>query len=407
MTASPHARSILVSSHFPPLRGGAGVVYDQICRHLAGRVTALSAGRDYATNLPIAASVEFDAQAPYRMVRLPLLRPPYRQQRSRLASLLAVLVIDLPILMRTLAVAAWVCRRQRARIVCIGDLISLGWMVWPLRYVLRLKVMFYIHGEEASVAGAGLLFRLRRSSLGRAHAIVAVSAFTRDLLVTRLGVDPGKILVLSNGVDLDRFRPGPVDRATIEAFGATDGRLILGVGRLIERKGFDTLIDALPAVLARVPDVRCLIAGEGPLQAELERRVREANLSGRVRLLGAVADRALLALYRRAEIFAMPNRTTATGDTEGFGLVFLEANACGKPVVAGRAGGAVEAITDGCNGVLVDGESHEEVAAALIRLLTDAAFYAQLSAGACARAAANGWDSRAEAYQSLCDALTK
>ncbi len=408
MTASPHARSVLVSSHFPPLRGGAGVVYDQICRHLMGRVTALSAARDYATNLPIAAAGKFDAQAPYPIVRAPLLRPPYRHhRRSRLAALLAVLVVDLPILIRTLAVVAWVSLRSRARIVCIGDLISLGWMVWPLRYILRLKVMFYVHGEEISVVGAGLLFRLRRSSLGRAHAIIAVSAFTRDFLVMRLGIDAAKILVLSNGVDLDRFRPGPVDRATIEAFGIADGRLILGVGRLIERKGFDTLIDAMPAVLARVPDACCAIAGEGPLHAELERRVRAANLSGRVRLLGAVADQGLLALYRSAEIFAMPNRTTAAGDTEGFGLVFLEANACGKPVVAGRAGGAVEAIIDGCNGVLVDGESQAQVAAALIRLLTDAPLYARLSAGACARAGANGWPSRAESYQKLCDALTK
>ncbi len=407
MNPPERARCVLVSSHFPPLRGGAGVVYDQICRHLAGRVTALSAKRDYATNLPITAAAEFDAQAPYPIVRVALLRPPDRAWRSRLASRLAVLAVDLPILIRTLAATLWVSRRSRARIVCIGDLISLGWMVWPLRYLFRLRVMFYIHGEEISVGSAGLFFRLRRSSLGRAHAIVTVSAFTRDLLVTHQGVDPAKILALPNGVDLDRFGPGPVDRATIEGFGAADRRVILGVGRLIERKGFDTLIDAMPAVLARVPEACCLIVGEGPLHADLERRVRAANLSGRVRLLGPLGDQGLLAVYRCAEIFAMPNRTTAGGDTEGFGLVFLEANACGKPVVAGRAGGAIEAVADGGNGLLVDGASHQEVAAALIRLLTDAALYARLSAGARAKAAISGWASRAEEFQALCDALSK
>jgi phosphatidylinositol alpha-1,6-mannosyltransferase len=407
MTCSTHTRSIIVSSHFPPQRGGAGGVYDQICRHLPGRVTGLSARRDYATNLPIPATAEFDAQTPYRMIRIPLLRAPDQRRRSRFASRLAVLLVDLPILLRTLAATAWLSLRFRARVVCIGDLISLGWMAWPLRYALGLKVIFYIHGEETSVEDAGFFFRLRRSSLGRAHAVIAVSGFTRDLLVTRMGVAQAKILVLSNGVDLDRFRPGPVDAATIEAVGAAGRRVILGVGRLIERKGFDKLIEAMPAVLAKVPDARCLIAGEGPLRSELERRIHAAKLSGAVTLLGPVDDHTLVALYRIAEIFAMPNRTTAAGDTEGFGLVFLEANACGAPAVAGRAGGAVEAVADGCNGLLVDGESHHEIAAALIRLLTDAPLYARLSAGARAKAAANGWASRAEQYQALCDALAR
>jgi len=398
-------RSLLISSHFPPQRGGAGVVYDQLCRHLAGRITALSAYCDYATDLPISAAGAFDATAPYRIVRLPLLRPPDRPRQRRFVSRLMFPVADLPILMRTLAVAAWLGIRTRARIVCIGDLISLGWMVWPLRHLLRFRVMFYVHGEELTVASTGLFFQLRGSSLRQADAIVAVSAFTRERLVADFGVDRARIEVISNGVDLDRFTPGPADPAAIGAFGAADGRVILGVGRLIERKGFDTLIEAMPAVLARVPEARCWIAGDGPLRDALRARIDRLGLAGRIALLGPVGDQALLALYRRAEIFAMPNRQTASGDTEGFGLVFLEANACGKPVVAGRAGGAVEAVADGCNGLLVDGESADRVAAALLRLLTDPALYARLSAGARTRAAASGWAERAATYQALCDSV--
>jgi len=405
MAASQHARSVLISSHFPPLRGGAGVVYDQVCRHLVGQVIALSASRDYTTNRPIPGTRDFDAQAPYRIIRLPLLRPPEGTRRSRLRSRLSVLFVDLPILLRTLAVTVWTSLSAGARVVCIGDLISLGWMAWPLRYFFHLKVMFYIHGEEISVRNGGLFFRWRGASLRRAHAIVTVSEFARDFLVTRIGIDEAKIRLLRNGVDLQRFRPGSVDLAAAGAFGASGARVILGVGRLIERKGFDTLIDAMPTVLARVPEAQCLIVGEGPLRAELERRIHAANLSDKVRLLGPVDDQALIELYRVAEVFAMPNRTTAAGDTEGFGLVFLEANACGKPVVAGRAGGAVEAVIDGCNGLLVNGESRGEVAAALIRLLTDHALYARLSAGASVRAAASGWAGRAEEYQALCDSL--
>ncbi|MGH7045567.1 MAG: glycosyltransferase family 4 protein [Stellaceae bacterium] len=400
-------RSLLISSHFPPQRGGAGVVYDQLCRHLGGRITALGARRDYATNLPIAAAGAFDAGAPYPIVRLPLLRPPDRPRQSRLVSRLVFPVADLPILMRALFVAAWLGIRRRARVVCIGDLISLGWMVWPLRYLLRFRVIFYVHGEELTVASTGLFFRLRGSSLRRANAIVAVSGFTRNRLVADFGIEEARIRVISNGVDLDHFTPGQADEAVIRRFGAADGRIILGVGRLIERKGFDTLVEAMPAVLARVPEARCWIAGEGPLRDALAARISRLGLAGRTELLGPVSDEALLALYRRAEIFAMPNRQTAGGDTEGFGLVFLEANACGRPVVAGRAGGAVEAVTDGCNGLLVDGESADRVAAALLRLLTDRALYARLSAGARARAVASGWAERAAAYQGLCEAVAK
>jgi len=387
------------------MRGGSAVVYDQICRHVGGLATVLSARRDYATNRAIPGAREFDAEAPYRIVRLPLLRPPDRQGAGQTPGSIGHLIGDISILLRTLAVAAWLSLRERAHVVCIGDLISLGWLAWPLRHLLGRKVIFYVHGEEVTVADAGFFFRLRPWSLDQADAVIAVSAFTRDVLAARMSVPNARIRVIPNGVDVARFRPGPPDPAVRQRYAAAGRRVILGVGRLIERKGFDKLIEAMPTVLAKVPDSLCLIVGEGPLRGSLEQRVHSLGLSESVRLIGQVQEDELVALYRLAEVFSMPNRTTANGDAEGFGLVFLEANACGKPVVSGLSGGVVEAVTDGFNGLCVNGESVNEIAAALVRILTDDKLYSHLGTGALEIAARNTWERRALSYQAICDEL--
>src|SRR5207244_686648 len=142
-------------------------------------------------------------------------------------------------------------------------------------------------------------------------------------------------------------------------------------------------------------------------RGELEGQIRQSGLGDCVRLLGPLDDSELLALYRSAELFAMPNRTLPNGDTEGFGLVFLEANACGKPVVAGDAGGAVDAVINEVNGLLVDGEDVEAIAGAIVRLLTDATLYERLSAGATKIAAQSGWPARTATFTALCDRLAQ
>jgi phosphatidylinositol alpha-1,6-mannosyltransferase len=181
--------------------------------------------------------------------------------------------------------------------------------------------------------------------------------------------------------------------------------VILSVGRLVRRKGFDKLIEAMPIVLKKCENAHLAIVGEGPLRDELEAAIRRHDLAGRASLLGAAADAELPALYAAAELFALPNRDMPDGDTEGFGLVFLEANACAKPVIAGRAGGAVDAVKDGVNGLLVDGESPEDIARAILRLLDDDALRSRLSAGGLAAARQADWRSRAAQFLMLCDRL--
>jgi phosphatidylinositol alpha-1,6-mannosyltransferase len=172
-------------------------------------------------------------------------------------------------------------------------------------------------------------------------------------------------------VDVDRLRPGLPFADLRAGIGLADGqRLVLSVGRLQRRKGFDQVVRALPGLLARGIDVHYAIVGIGDDHDYLLGLAREHGVTDRLHLLGHVAPADLPRWYNACDLFAMPNRDIH-GDTEGFGLVFMEANACAKPVIAGRAGGTGSAVEDGLNGLRVDGEDVAAVEAGIARLLDD------------------------------------
>jgi phosphatidyl-myo-inositol dimannoside synthase len=399
------ARVLFISSTFPPVVGGSAVVYENLCRNADGAIVGLGATHDYATGCPLSGVEAHDRDARYRIYRLKLLRPamkPSGGKTGRLRSRLRDLALMGQVLLRVAAIA----RRERIDAICLGDLVYGGWMVFPLRYFFGYKMLIYVHGEEITTRqGGGLFDAWRAKFLAHAHAVIAVSSFTRDAMVRLMKIDPAKIALIPNGVDLERFqlrrsRPESADR-----YGVRGRRVILSVGRLVPRKGVDHLVAAMPAILEACPDAHLLIVGEGPLRPALEQSIATHGLKEHVTLLGGVGDEALRELYALADIFALPNRTMPDGDTEGFGLVFLEANASGKPVVAGRAGGAADAVTDGVNGLTVDGADVTEIAAAVIRLLNDPELRGKLAAQGLALARASDWRSRTAMFLALCERL--
>jgi phosphatidylinositol alpha-1,6-mannosyltransferase len=144
------------------------------------------------------------------------------------------------------------------------------------------------------------------------------------------------------------------------------------MGRLTARKGQDRTLQAMPEILREFPDAIYLIGGTGAYEGELGKLAASLGVEDHVRFLGNVPQELLPDLYNLADIFVMPNRESAVqSNVEGFGIVFLEANACGKPVIGGRSGGVPDAVLDGRTGLLVDGDSPEEIAAAATRFLGD------------------------------------
>jgi phosphatidylinositol alpha-1,6-mannosyltransferase len=214
-------------------------------------------------------------------------------------------------------------------------------------------------------------FRAMRFVLKHADAVLANSDFTRDTLCSLLGVDAARIALIYPTVDENRFHPGLGSgdvRATIGL--GSEQRLILSVGRLNRRKGFDSVIRALPTLLSQGVDAHYAVIGIGPDSEYLRTLARELGLAGRVHLLGPISYEDLPRWYSACDVFAMPNRDIG-GDTEGFGLVYLEAAACGKAALAGTAGGTGSAVLDGVTGLRVDGEQLGAIAQALARLLSD------------------------------------
>jgi phosphatidyl-myo-inositol dimannoside synthase len=226
-----------------------------------------------------------------------------------------------------------------------------------VRRATRARTVQYFHAEEV-----GAKPRLAAFAAEHADASIAVSEYTAGL-VAATGAAARALHVIGNGTDV------PADASPLDDVRPT----ILTIARIEERyKGHDTLVRALPLVLAKVPDAQWVVIGDGSLRPALEALAASYGVSQAIRFLGAVSDEQRNLWLRRARLLAMPSRLPAGGFAgEGFGIVYLEAGAYGKPVVAGNVGGALDAVRDGETGLLVDPTDPVLVAEAIARLLSD------------------------------------
>ena len=396
---------LIVASNFPPVRGGSAVLYGNLCKFANGRIAVLTAWRSYSSGEEIAGWRQHDQATGFPIDRLELLRPPLARPNRLVPKAVSFLLVDLPLMLRVLRRLMLIVREHGIEVVCIGELVYGGWLVFACRYLLKCKVVQYVLGEEITISGRSRSESMKRVYLRLSDSIIAISAFTRDALIAHMGVDPAKIELIPPGVDLTCFHEKPPDAKLRTRHGLTGKRIILSVARLVERKGIDKLLLALPSILQRHPDVHLVVVGKGPYYIELEAIARKTGMTGNVTFAGLVSDAELVDYYSMCDIFALPNRNMPNGDTEGFGLVFLEANACGRPVISGRAGGVVDAVHDGINGLTVDGNDPSAIANAILRLLGDPSLYATLREGGLVAARRSSWQRRTEQFNLLCTRL--
>ncbi len=389
---------LIVTTHYRPLTGGAQAVYDALAAARPGRFAVLTSCRDYAAGRDAAGWQDFDERAPYKIIRLAAMRPDLLGSDPGVLARARSFFEARLLRRRVLKAVLDAVRATEAPVVCIGALDALGWLVGPVREKAGVPVVIYTHGEEISQKAYSARAEADRgAALRAADGIVAVSSFTAGLIAEKYGVPEQDIKWLGNGVDLARFTHRPTANVRMQ-HGLGAGPLVLAVGRLVPRKGFDRLLDAWPRVVAAVPEAQLAIAGKGPIEGELKEKAGRAEMKGSVHMLGFVADEMLPSLYATADIFTMPNRTMPDGDTEGFGLVFLEAAAAGTPSVGGRAGGAVDAIIDGKTGLLVNGEDPGAIAFALTDLLQDEVKRLKMADAAHAHAQNEAWDRKADEF---------
>jgi phosphatidylinositol alpha-1,6-mannosyltransferase len=260
--------------------------------------------------------------------------------------------------------------RLGAEVVLFGDALPLA-VLGPRIAAHGVPYLVAAHGFDhwsSIVPGTHALMRFMTSRASRVP--VMCSRFIARTVRTAVP-DHVPVSVLYPGADLRRFRPDLPTDDLRERYGVRDRPLIVCVSRLVARKGQDVLIRSMPAIRRRVADATLLIVGAGPAEARLRTMATMAP-AGSVVFAGQVDEEELPRHYAMADVFAMPCRTRLAGlEVEGWGNVFIEAAACGRPVVVGDSGGARESLVDGQTGVLVDGRDRGAVAAAVGDLLAD------------------------------------
>ncbi len=236
------------------------------------------------------------------------------------------------------------------------------------------KLVTVVHGLEVTRKMSGLKKRWLKNTLRSSQRIISVSSFTKDRLLMSYDIDAEKVQIIPPGIDTARFFPSNGSQDLRRKYSLMNNRIILTLARVIVRKGHDRVIQALPLVRQKIPNITYVICGpwEESYHQQLQSKIDELGLTDSVMFTGYVDRQEIPAFHNLCDVYIMPSRElTTVGDTEGFGITYLEANACGKPVIGGNSGGVADAIVDGETGFLVDPENPKEIAEKLILLLSD------------------------------------
>jgi phosphatidylinositol alpha-1,6-mannosyltransferase len=335
-------KTLLVTNDFPPRVGGIQRTLEALWRELPpDRVAVVAPSWEGAE--------AFDARTPYPILREPdAFVWPTPGFRSRLDRMIQDLGVE---------------------VVLFGDAFPLA-TLGPGLARRGTPYLVAAHGFDywlSVIPGTHTLMRRMTSAASRVWVCSEFIARTVRTAVPR----EVPVSVLYPGADLGAFRPDLATADIREGLGLGDRPLVVCVSRLVARKGQDVLIRGMSAVRRRVPDAALLIVGGGPDEARL-RSMAAGSPAGSVFFAGQVSEEELPRYYAVGDVFAMPCRTRMMGmEVEGWGNVFIEASACGKPIVVGDSGGARETVVNGDTGLLVQGDDVSQVADAVSELLAD------------------------------------
>jgi phosphatidylinositol alpha-1,6-mannosyltransferase len=242
----------------------------------------------------------------------------------------------------------------------------------------RAPLVLMGHGREyLPEAHRRLRALAQKAVLRAARGAIVCSRFTASEMAAA-GIPPERIRVVHPGIDPAEFAPPADLREAVRRLGWPSGPTLLTVARLVRRKGVDTVIEALPTIAASVPAVGYVVIGGGPETERLRQQAEALGVSQRVRMLGSASDADKIAALHLCSAFVMPSRDLPSEPPEGFGIVYQEANLCGKPVIGANTGGVADAIEHGVSGLLIEADAPDQLAEAAVSLLTDPARAAAL-----------------------------
>ncbi|MFD9815929.1 glycosyltransferase family 4 protein [Streptomyces sp. NPDC059080] len=346
-------KTLIVTNDFPPRPGGIQAFLHNMAQRLDPTQVVVYASTWKRGAEGREATAAFDAEQEFPVVR----------DRT-------TMLLPTPAVTRR---ATALLREHGCTSVWFGAAAPLGLMAPALRAAGARRIVATTHGHEAGWAQLPAARQLLRRIGEGTDTLTYLGEYTRRRIAAALTPEAAARMVpLPPGVDEKTFHPGSGGDEIRARLGLTDRPVVVCVSRLVPRKGQDTLIEAMPAITAAVPDAVLLIVGGGPYEKELRALAERTGVAESVRFTGAVPWEELPAHHGAGDVFAMPCRTRRGGlDVEGLGIVYLEASATGLPVVAGDSGGAPDAVLDGETGWVVPGGSPQATAERVVALLHD------------------------------------
>jgi phosphatidylinositol alpha-1,6-mannosyltransferase len=347
-----HNRYVFIAIDFAPGVGG-------IAQYLYSIVSRLPSEEVSVIALPSPGCHTFDSKQPFLISRLDLLSNKYsfaKITRKFLGLLFFLHLLRL---------------REPGFIICCQCDQALLLAAWLLHKVKGSSYVVFAYGNDILLAQSKWYRRFFTTWLKSAQDVIAISQMTAQI-VADFGVAPENLQILHPCVERSKFGAQLTQETQLTGTRFSDKKLFMTVGRLIERKGHDVVLRALPTIIDQIPDAHYLIVGSGPNEIRLRQVVTELGVSDAVTFTGYVPDDKLSSFYHGCKLFVMVSREIEeNGDMEGFGIVYLEANLFGKPVIAGASGGVEDAVINGETGFLVNPTDETAVANAIIHLLKD------------------------------------
>ena len=345
-------KSLLLTYDYPPTIGGIANILATFMR-LAGDSDCLilAPGSNGARS--------FDAGHPVRTIRFPTI---FRWGAIGKA---------LSFILGSVWTCFWLCR-HRPDVLMAGQVVRAGPITYAWHRITGRPYYVWVYGGETSsqFLPNRRLTKLLHRILRQNRVVFTNSPFTTAEMRS-FGLS--SVVEIPRGVDHDVFYPTPKNSLYVERFELADKLVFLTLGRLIERKGVDRMLKALCAHDVQLPPWHYLVVSDGPYRDYLEELTDRLGLRDKVTFTGYIEREELPIYYNLCDVFSMPNREVA-GDgsgalsVEGFGTVFVEAAACGKPVIAGRSGGAVYAVEEGENGLVVEPDDVDDIGRAILHL---------------------------------------
>jgi phosphatidylinositol alpha-1,6-mannosyltransferase len=263
-------------------------------------------------------------------------------------------------------------KTENIKTVAFGAAAPLGLLAHSIKRAGVVRIVALTHGHEVWWARV-FPFNLLMRRIGRGvDSLTYLGEYTHQMISRALDQRAKLAMVkIAPGIDTEHFRPRNSEDLR-KSLKLTEKKVIVCVARLVHRKGQDRLIEAMPEILRSTPNAHLLIVGEGPYRHQLVKRVDQLKIKDDVTFVGRIGYEQLPEYICAGDLFAMPSRSRFLGlEVEGLGISYLEASACGLPVIAGASGGAPDAVDQGKSGVVVSGVDNDAIAKAVISFLND------------------------------------